>query len=100
MNILLRYACLLGLGFASLFYMVSAGAVTGQMMLSSADAGAANPRDLGLWVLGIIVLGSVFSVIRACAGVPLRIRDCYRDHKDKLTTLAMAGVVCFVFIVF
>lgn len=100
MYIFLRYACLLGIGLAALFYMIRAGAVTGEMMLSSADAGTANPRDLGLWVLGMIAFGSVFSVVRACAGVPLRIRDCYRDHKDKFATLVMAGIVCFVFLVF
>lgn len=101
MNILLRYACLLGLGLASLFYMISAGAVTGQMVLASANAGAASPRDLSLWVLGMVAFGSVFSVFRFIfARVPLKMRDCYRDHKDKLATLVMAGIVGFVFMVF
>lgn len=100
MNILLRYACLLGIGLAALYYMISAGAVTGQMMLSSSEAGSTNPRELGLWILGMVAFGSTFSVFRACAGVPLKIRDCYRDHKDKFTTLVMAGIVGFVFLVF
>jgi len=101
MNILLRYACLLGLGFASLFSMISAGTVTGQVVMARSDAALVHQQDMNIWVLGVVTLVSVFSVVRfVFARMPLAIRDCYRDHKDKLATLLMAGIVCFVFVVF
>ena len=44
MTVLLRYALLLGLGFASLFAFISAGSMTGQMVLASGEE-AAVPRS-------------------------------------------------------
>ena len=99
MAILLRYACLMGLGLASIFVFVSAGAVTGQMVTARAGA-AVNPHDISIWVLGVITFLGLFSVFRFMfARLPFMLRDWYRDHKDKVATLAMAGFVCFVFVV-
>lgn len=101
MNIVLRYVCLLGLGVASLSGFISAGAVTGQMAVSGMDQAYVDPRDMAFWVLGIVATISLFSVVRFLfARIPFMIRDWYRGHKDKLATLAMAGVICIVFVVF
>lgn len=100
MNVVLRYACLLGLGFASIFAFVSAGSVTGQMMVASGDAALIHPRDVSVWVLGLFAMVSLFSVFRfVFSRLPFMIRDFYRDHKEKMATLAMMGIVCFVFVV-
>ncbi len=101
MNIVLRYACLLGIGFASLFAFISAGSVTGQMVVANSSEGViVDPQDMAVWVLGAITVLGLWSVFRFMFGsLPLMLRDWYRDHKEKMATLAMAGVVCFVFVV-
>lgn len=100
MIVMLRYACLLGLGLASLLAFVSAGSVTGQMVMASSETTAMHPQDISTWVLGAIAALGLWSVFRFMfAGLPLLIRDWYRDHKEKMATLAMVGIVCFVFVV-
>jgi hypothetical protein len=100
MNIVLRYACLLGLGLASLLAFISAGSITGQLVMAGSHSGMVRPQEMSLWVLGVIVVISLWSVFRFMFGrFPLMLRDWYHNHKEKMATLAMAGVVCFVFVV-
>ncbi|GAB4237483.1 MAG: hypothetical protein Kow0032_23340 [Methyloligellaceae bacterium] len=101
MTVLFRYACLLCLGFASLFVFISAGAVTGQLMLAdSQGAAAVNPQDMNVWVLGGIASLGLMSVVRFALGrLPLMIRDWFRDNKDRLATVALACIVGFFFVV-
>lgn len=100
MNIVFRYACLLGLGLASLLIFINAGSVTGQMMVASGDAALVHPSDVSIWVLGLFAMVSLFSVLRFLfARMPFMLRDWYRDHKEKLATLAMVGIICVVYVV-
>ena len=100
MTVLLRYALLLGLGFASLFAFISAGSMTGQMVLASGEQAVVHPQDVSVWVVGAIAALSMFSVFRFMfARMPIMIRDWFRDHREKLSTLALAGAVCLVFVV-
>ncbi len=100
MVILLRYALLLGLGLASLFAFISAGSVTGQMVLASGEQAQIHPQDMSVWVLGAIATLGIFSVIRFLfARVPFLLRDWFRDHKEKLATAALACGLCVFFVV-
>jgi len=97
---MLRYACLLGLGFASLFAFISAGSVTGQMVLASGQQGVMNPQDVSIWVLGGIASLGLMSVVRFALGrFPIMVRDWFRDNKEKLATIILACIVGFFFVV-
>lgn len=101
MSLVLRYACLLGLGLASLFAVVNAGSITGQMVIAGGDASPMHAREISIWVLGGLAALGLLSVIRFMfARIPFILRDWYRDHKNKLATWMMAGFVCVVFVVF
>ena len=97
MNIVLRYACLLGLGLASLAAFITAGAVTGQLVISGGEQASVRPHELGVWVLGLVTALSLLSAFRV--RIPFIIRDWIQDRREKLATLAMAGVICFMFVV-
>ena len=100
MIILMRYACLLGLGLASLAVFLSAGAVTGQLMIANTSQDYVHPHDLSFWVLGLVTLASLFSVFRFMfSRMPVMIRDWFQDRREKLATLVMAGAVCLMFVV-
>lgn len=47
MEILLRYACLVGIGLASLFTFVSATAVTGERLAAAGGYAVQDPADAG-----------------------------------------------------
>jgi flagellar biogenesis protein FliO len=100
MGILLRYACLLCLGGASLFTFVSAGAVTGQRLAATGGYAVENPADSAFMVLAIIgVLGFLSVVNFVLRKFPSLVRDWYERRRGSIATLMMAGIICMVFLV-
>jgi hypothetical protein len=100
MGNLLRYACLLGLGGASLFMFVSASAVTRQRLAASSGYVVQNPADSGFIVLAVIgVLGLLSLLNFVLRGFPSLVRRWLERHRGQLTTLVMAGIICMVFLV-
>lgn len=99
MTIVLRYACLLGIGLASLFVFLGAGSLAGRVM-ANGETAAADPSTMNLWVLGAIAAAGLLSVFRFCFRMPIAVRDWYRGNKDRIATLAMIGLVGLVFVVF
>jgi uncharacterized protein HemY len=100
MGILFRYACLLGLGLASIFTFVSATAVTGQRLAATSGYAVQNPADSSFMVLALIgVLGLLWMLRFVTRGVPSLMRNWYERRKGQLATLMMAGVLCMVFLV-
>jgi len=100
MGILLRYACLLGLGGASLFAFVSASAVTGQRLAATGGYAMANSADSGFLVLAVIGLLGLLSVVNFLVRrFPSLVKDWYERRKGSIATLTMAGVICIVFLV-
>lgn len=100
MGILLRYACLLGLGLASLFAFVSASAVTGQRLAASGGYPVQDPADSAFMVLAVIGVLGLLSIVKfAVRGLPLLLRNWYEQRKGQIGTLMLAGVVGIVFLV-
>lgn len=100
MGILLRYACLLCLGGASLFTFVSASAVTGQRLAATGGYAVENPADSAFMVLAIIgVLGFLSVVNFVLRKFPSLVRDWYERRSGSIATLMMAGIICIVFLV-
>ncbi len=100
MGILLRYACLLCLGGASLFTFVSASAVTGQRLAATSGYAVQNPADSSFLVLAVIgALGFLSVVNFALRRFPSLVKDWYERRKGSLATLMMVGVICIVFLV-
>lgn len=100
MGILLRYACLLCLGGASLFAFVSASAVTGQRLAAAGGYAVHNPADSSFLVLAVIGALGMLSVMNfALRRFPTLVKEWYERRKGALATLMMAGVICVVFLV-
>jgi hypothetical protein len=99
MAIVLRYACLLGIGLASLFVFLSAGSLAGRMMAEGGTA-AAGPDAMTPWMLGVIAAAGLFSVLRFFIRMPIALRDWYHANKDRIATLTLVGIVGLVFVVF
>ena len=100
MGILLRYACLLGLGLASIFIFLSASAVTGQRLAATGGYAIQDPADPGFVVLALIGIIGLASVVKfVVSGFPSLMRDWYDRRKGQIATLMIAGVICFVFLV-
>jgi hypothetical protein len=100
MGILLRYACLLCLGGASLFTFVSASAVTGQRLAATSGYAVQNPADSSFLVLAVIGILGFLSVLNfTLRRFPTLVKDWYERRKGSIATLMMAGVICMVFLV-
>jgi hypothetical protein len=104
MSILLRYACLLGLGYAAIFTFVSASAVTGQRLASSSGYTIQDPSDSGFIVLAIIGVLGLFSIVSFVVRGPSRFRDWqdrrrYERRRGHLGSLILACVIGVVFLV-
>jgi hypothetical protein len=100
MGILLRYACLIGVGLASIFAFVSATAVTGQRLAATGGYAVQNPTDSEFMVLALIgALGFLSVANFVLRGFPSLIRNWYERRKGSIAALMMAGVVCIVFLV-
>ncbi|MFQ5625068.1 MAG: hypothetical protein ACE5FM_00240 [Methyloligellaceae bacterium] len=100
MGILLRYACLLGLGLASIFIFLSATAVTGQRLAATSGYAIQDPADTGFVVLALIGIIGLASVVKfAVSGFPSLMRDWYDRRKGQIATLMIACVIWFVFLV-
>lgn len=100
MTTVLRYACLLGLGLGSLTAFISAGAVTGQMVMVDDGQPAAHSADVGLWVLGLIMVLGFLSLFRFLFAVaPALLRERLSDYLEKFATIVMIGLVCIAFVV-
>lgn len=100
MGLLLRYACLLGLGLGSVFLFVNATAATGQKLIAANGYAIHHPEDFGFWVLagiGILGLLSVFKFL--FSGIPGLVRDWYDRHKTELAAMMLAVLICAVFVV-
>ena len=102
MGIVLRYACLLGLGLASIitFLSASASAVTAQRLAASGGDAVQNPASTGVVILALIGILGLASVVKfIVSGFPSLLRDFHDRNKGRIATLMMAGVICFVFLV-
>ena len=100
MGILLRYACLLCLGGASLFTFVSASAVTGQRLAATGGYAVQNPADSGFLVLAVIgVLGFLSVVNFVLRRFPSLVKDWYERRKGSIATLMMVAVIFMVSLV-
>ena len=100
MIIVLRYAFLLALGVASIFAFISAMAVTGQMLIAGSGHSVQHPEDMGVWVMAGMAILTTISLLRfVFSGLPAMAKSWYRDNKDKLLTIFIAGIVCAVFLV-
>ena len=104
MYILLRYACLLGLGLASVFAFVNASAITGQRLAASGGFAVQDPADSGIMVLAVIgVLGLFFGVKFVVRG-PSDMRNWferrrYERRRGQIGSLILACVIGMVFLV-
>ncbi len=100
MGILFRYACLLGLGLASVFTFVSATAVTGQRLAATSGYAIQNPAGSSFLVLAFIGILGFLSVINfVFRGFPALVRDWYERRKGQLGALMMVCVLGVVFLV-
>lgn len=100
MGIILRYACLLGLGLASIFMFVSATAVTGQRLAATGGYAIQNPSDSSFMVLALIGALGILSVVNfVLRKFPSLMRNWYDRNKGSLATMMMVGVLCVVFMV-
>lgn len=100
MGILFRYACLLGLGLASIFAFVSATAVTGQRLAATSGHAVQDPADSSFLVLALIgILGFLWLMNFVLRRFPSLVRDWYERRKGQLATLMMACVLSIVFLV-
>ncbi len=100
MTTVLRYACLLCLGLASLAAFISAGTVTGQMAMVGDGQPAASSTDMGLWVLGAVLVLGFFSLFRFLFSVaPALVRERFSDYMEKFATVAVVALVCLAFVV-
>ncbi len=100
MVIVLRYAFLLSLGVASIFAFISATALTGQMLIAGSGHSVQNPEDMGVWVMAGMAVLTALSLFRfVFSGLPAMAKSWYRNNKDKLLTIFVAGIVCAVFLV-
>ena len=104
MSILLRYACLLGLGYAAIYTFVSASAVTGQRLAASGGYVVQDPADSGFMVLAVIGVLGLFSIVNFVVRGPSRLRDWqerrhYERRRGQLGSLILACVIGVFFLV-
>jgi len=105
MGILLRYACLLGLGLASVFIFFSATAVTGQRLTASGGYAVQDPVDTGFVVLALIGILGFLSVVKFVVwGFPSMMRDWfewrrYERRRMRFGPLILACIISMVFLV-
>lgn len=100
MSVILRYIFLLALGFGSFLAFVSATTATGQMFIAGNDLSTASQTSVGLWVLAIAAATGLSSVANfAFRRFPQMIVQWYGRNKERMVTLALGMLVCFVFIV-
>jgi flagellar biogenesis protein FliO len=100
MGILLRYACLLGLGGASLFTFVSASAVTGQRLAATSGHAMQNPIDSSFMVLAVIGVIGLLSVVNfVLRKFPSLVKNWFERRKGSITTMLLASVIWMVFLV-
>ncbi|MDA7948627.1 MAG: hypothetical protein MPJ78_14265 [Hyphomicrobiaceae bacterium] len=101
MGILFRYACLLGIGAASIFMFLSASTVTGQMLASTSGYALQNPGDLPYFVLAAVAVFGFASMMRfVFSGFPQLVRE-WRDRRrrNNYTVVAMICLLGAVFII-
>jgi len=100
MSIVLRYACLLGLGLASIFTYVNASAVTWERLAATSGYAIQDPADPGFVVLALIGIIGLASVVKfVVSGFPSLMRDWYDRRKGQIATLMIGSVIWFVFLV-
>lgn len=99
MVIILRYVFLIALGLASCYAFINASAGTGQILLAEAGHRVDNPAAVGFWILFGMAAFSLMSMFRfVYLGIPAMFRGWLAEHKDKLVTLALGGIVCGIFL--
>lgn len=104
MSILLRYVCLLSLGYAAIVTFFSASAVTGQRLAASGGYAVQDPADSGFLVLAFIGLLGLFSIVSFVVRGPSRIRDWqdrrrYERRRSQYGSLVLACIIGVVFLV-
>jgi uncharacterized protein HemY len=104
MSILLRYVCLLSLGYAAIVTFLSASAVTGQRLAASGGYAVQDPADSGFLVLAVIGLLGLFSIVSFVVRGPSRFRDWqdrrrYERRRSQYGSLVLACIIGVVFLV-
>ncbi len=104
MSIVLRYACLLGVGYAAIYTFISASALTGQRLAASGGYAVQDPADGGFIVLAIIGALGFFSIMVFVVRSPLRYREWqnkrrYERRRNQLGSLLLACLIGVVFLV-
>ncbi len=97
MGVLLRYAFLMALGMVSIFALVNATAVGGQMFLAEAGHTVENPSNLTFWVVGAMAALSLLSLFRTVVMSPSRFRLWMHYNQGRFYTLLLGGLLCAVF---
>ena len=104
MSILLRYACLLSLGYAAIITFVNASAVTGQRLAASSGHAIQDPADSVFIVLAVIGVLGFLSIVSFVMRGPSRYRDWqdrrrYERRRGQLGSLILACLIGVVFLV-
>jgi len=100
MGTVLRYACLLCLGLASIFTYVNVSAITWQRLASTSGYAIQDPADRGFIVLALICVLGLLSIVNSIVrGFPSMIRNWYDRRRGQINTMMMGGLICFVFLV-
>ncbi len=104
MSILLRYVCLLSLGYVAIVTFLSASSVTGQRLAASGGYAVQDPADSGFFVLAFIGLLGLFSIVSFVVRGPSRFRDWqdrrrYERRRSQYGSLVLACIIGVVFLV-
>lgn len=97
MGVLLRYAFLLALGMVSIFALVSATAVGGQMILAQTGHAVEDPGNLTLWVVAGMAGLSLLSIVKTVFVSPSRFKLWLHYNQGRFYTLLLGGLLCAVF---
>lgn len=100
MVLFVRYVLLIVLGFGSAIVLVKAASGTGIMLAADGGAAISHIDGIYFWVLAGIATISAWSMLKFAFQVfPEMINQWFEKHRERIVTVMLGLLVCFVFVV-
>ena len=100
MVVLLRYACLLGIGLGAILSFFGAVMATGQLLVEDQAIATSGDRDVGIWIMAALTVLGLMSLAKfTFGGIPGLFRGWYQGHRDRLMSLLLIIVMGTFFLI-
>ncbi len=95
----LRYVLLFSLALGSFAVLVSVSVTTGHLLFINVGETSVDSNQINIWALLVLALLGFISLLKfAFRGFPKMISNWFTKHKERLITLALGFLVCFIFV--